>query len=229
MRIHHKYPFILCSLVLCALSSCGKSGVDPVGLNGKSTKLIDSYKEMTELSFNFNASTLSLRIFDNGDHWLSGTERDAMTAKYDDTHYDQVLAPGTYASFSNEFSGITVTSDADFNEITPGENLGGIMRIVSVSPYKWLASKGTLTFDWSVIPSDYQIVLGNDTDDFLRPQNHPVNKSLTALTAEDMLLLNLNCLYLIFSESPAIKTHNLTVVFMEGNKSFSVTKSVTFN
>lgn len=224
MRIHN--IFICVILVLgCA---CNKITNENEGRNGISSKLIDKYLVMSNLNFSFNASTMSLHLFDEGNQWVSGAEMEALTKKYDDTHFNQRLYPGTYASFANEFAGITVTSDADFNGVKPGDNLGGLIRIVAVSPYKWLLSKGTLTYDWTSVPSDYKILLGDNADEFLRPQNHPVNKVLTTLTPEDLLLLNVNCVFLIFAEVPEVKSHNLTVSFNDGTNVISVTKAVSF-
>jgi len=196
----------------------------------RSSRLIDAYTRMTELDFYFSPATKSLQLFDPRREFLNGKERDALTEKYDDTFFNKPLMKGTYGAYANEFTGITVTSDTDFNDIRPGDNIGAKIRIVSVSPYKWLMSKGALTYDWTSVPADYKLLLtAGAAAQFLRQENHPVNMVLTALTSEDLLLLNDSCVYLIFDETPDIKTHNMTVSILDGENVYSVTKAVIFD
>ena len=84
MRIHN--IFICVILVLgCA---CNKITNENEGRNGISSKLIDKYLVMSNLNFSFNASTMSLHLFDEGNQWVSGAEMEALTKKYDDTHFN---------------------------------------------------------------------------------------------------------------------------------------------
>lgn len=195
--------------------------------------MIDSYKVMTNLLFNFDQKTSSLQIYDDGTKWLYGAEKDEMTKKYDDTHYNKRLLPGTFEAFTNGFAAITVTSDRDFNEIPAGEDLGEIIRIVAVSPLKWLESHGTATYDWSRLSPDYDLLFGkmtayNLSSTYLKEENHPVNKPLTALTSEDLTLLNTHCIFLLFTETPKEKVHRLTVSFQDGERILSTTNQVVF-
>lgn len=222
-------------LIIFAISfvSCNRETVEPVGLLSVSERMIDSYKVMTDLLFNFDQKTSSLQIYDDGTKWLYGAERDEITKKYDDTHYNKRLLPGTFEAFTNRFSGITVTSDRDFNEIPAGENLGDIIRIVAVSPLKWLDSHGTATYNWDRLPPDYDLLFSKMTDSnlsslYLEEENHPVNKPLTALTSEDLTLLNTHCIFLIFTETPKKKAHRLTVSFKDEEGSITSTKEVRF-
>lgn len=221
-------------LAACLLTiSCNREIFEPLGPLSVSEKMIDSYKIMTDLQFNFSQKTSSLQIYDGGTKWLYGAERDEMTRKYDDTHYNKPLLPGTFEAFTNGFMGITVTSDRDFNGIAAGDDLGSIIRIVAVSPLKWLDSHGTVTYDWDKLPPDYDLLFNKMTNSnlsatYLQEENHPVNKPLTTLTSEDLTLLNTHCIFLLFSETPKEKIHRLTVSFKNGEDSFSSTKEVTF-
>lgn len=227
------FPLLVMTLLL---SGCIRHKPDQYGLTRVSASLIDSYVNMSEIELHFNPESSSLILYDIGRQGIWGDEMDKLTEKYDDWHYNKPLFPGTYGAFANEFTAITVTSDAEFNGIESGENIGAKMRIVAVSPYKWLKSKGTLEFDWSNIPSDYGKIINTTTtypfggflEEKLLPENHPVNKPLTSLIPEDLLLLNYNCVYLLFTETPEIKTHNITVTFHEGEKSISATEEITF-
>lgn len=225
---HLKLPLLVFLLPVFLSLSCSKTTYD--WTLPRSPNLIDSYLRMTGLSFNFYPATKSLRIFDKGKEYIYGEEKKALTAKYGDTFFNRPLMHGTYGAFANEFTGITVTSDTDFNDISAGENIGAKMRIVAVSPYKWLMSKGSLTYDWTSVPADFQLLMtAAIAAEFFRKENHPVNKVLTALTPEDLLLMNYSFVNLIFEETPEIKTHNLTVSFYDGENVISETKTIIFD
>lgn len=194
-----------------------------------SSRLIDAYKSMSDLRLVFDASSASLKVYDHGDQWIYGSKKDELSRKYDDTHYQRMLYPGTYASFANAFSAITVISDTEFDGIAPGEDLGSRIRIVAVSPYKWLRSKGTETCAWTPLSDDFvSLYSKGERADFLRPENHPVNEWLTSLAPEDLLLLNVNSIRLLFTVTPSVRTHALTVTFSEGERRFSATVDVVF-
>lgn len=219
---------LLCSVAFLFVISCDIERPGSEGLLTISERMIDSYKVMTDLQFNFITETSSLQIYDGGTKWLYSTERDEMTKKYDDTHYNKPLLHGTFEAFSNEFTDITVTSDRDFNGIAAGVNLGSIIRIVAVSPLKWLNSHGTATYDWSESQPDYDLLFNKISDSYLTEENHPVNKPLTSLTTEDLALLNTHCIFLIFTETPKEKAHRLTVSFKDEDGNLTSTKEVRF-
>lgn len=119
--------------------------------------------------------------------------------------------------FVNEFTGINVTSNSDFNEIKAGLPLNSKIRLVALSPIKWLKSKGKLTFNWnSAVLPDYAMFRKG----IVRDQFFPVNKYLTDVTKEDLTLLSparQYGIFLLFTEHPAIKDQVLTVYFNETN------------
>lgn len=195
-------------------------------------EMIDCYIIADEFELTFSYDYSFLRISPAQKRILYGDEEKALTLKYDDTHYNKKRLPGTYWAYATEFTSITVTSDTEFNGIPPGENIGGKIRLVAVSPYRWLKSTSTLYYDWSVIPQDYKTItesLGVFSLFEFCPENHPVNKLLTSLTPEDLLLINPQCLYLLFTEDPQIKTHNLTINIFAGDNVISTTQEVTFS
>ncbi len=156
--------------------------------------------------------------------FLSSRERDSLTKKYHDYHWQRNVALfQEYTTYSNEFTGITVISNADFNGIPAGQPLDSKVRIVALSPYRWLKSESLLTYDWSEAPSDYDVQ--NDHGWLysryywhLPPEVFPVNKTLTDLVPEDLLLLFEQSLYLLFTETPEIKEHNLRITFKNPRK-----------
>ena len=105
----------------------------------------------------------------------------------------------------NDFIKIDVTSDRDFNNIPAGASLATKVRLIAVSPKKWLMSGGARTYSWDQMPSDYT-KFGNRH--FQIPEVFPI------------------CFY--FIETPAIKEHKITVTFYEKEKSISSSVKYVF-
>lgn len=200
--------------------------------------LIDIYTRMDSLEVNFwtELNALYPRAKSPDDPWYTNyiyegsNEWKALNKKYDDTHYNGYrVLPGQYNCYSNVFTGIEVVSDCEFNGIPAGDDLGSKVRIVARSPYKWLLSKATLSYDWSDIPEDYYIVDANSCKyNGFKWCEFPVNKQLSDLTQDDFVLLETERFYLLFTETPSVKEQNITVTFREGDKSYSATVAATF-
>jgi len=170
-----------------------------------------------------------LRVFPAGMIFLSNDEQEPYIDRYDDTHWNNYRSPGDYATYANAFTGIDVVSDSEYNDIPAGGSLGSKVRIVSLSPYKWLLSRSTLTYDWSDIPEDYCTVDSRGCKyNALYPWEFPVNKYLADVTENDLVLLKAEELYLLFTETPSIKEQTITVTFREGDVSHSASVSVVF-
>ncbi|MBQ6763393.1 MAG: hypothetical protein IJP49_11645 [Bacteroidales bacterium] len=141
-------------------------------------------------------------------------------------HWD--VDPGGYI-LCNRFSGVSITSSADFNDIPAGESL----------------SSKIMFFSWSVWPSiqagkDLK-ERGGEKDLYSKyfyfnpiPRCHsysPVNKLLDDLDEGDLFYLGADN-YLIsrdvcpalfmFTEIPEVKQHVFTVTYYEGDQSWSV-------
>ena len=68
----------------------------------------------------------------------------ALSEKYGDTAYNRPLAPFSHTVYCNEFSGIDIFSDRDFDAAHPaGTSLSDIVRIVGASPYRYIRLRST--------------------------------------------------------------------------------------
>ena len=77
----------------------------------------------------------------------------ALSEKYGDTAYNRPLAPFSHTVYCNEFSGIDIFSDRDFDAAHPaGASLSDIVRIVGASPYRYIRNGYTAPFDWRDLP-----------------------------------------------------------------------------
>ncbi len=164
--------------------------------------------------------------------WLDEAEVDILTDKYNDKYWNRYINIGPTAldrtsCYSNEFIGITVISDTDYNSIPAGQPLDPIVRIMATSPYRWLSSQGKLTYDWASAPTDYSLVLEHSPQ-IVYGELFPVYKCIQDLVPSDMLLLNRHSLYLLFTETPAIKEHNLKITFKDPHKDIVAEGAVTF-
>ena len=111
----------------------------------------------------------------------------ALSEKYGDTAYNRPLAPFSHTVYCNEFSGIDIFSDRDFDAAHPaGASLSDIVRIVGASPYRYIRNGYTAPFDWRDLPEDYRIENGiSYLEGYL-----PVNGTLCELDAEEMYMLD---------------------------------------
>lgn len=228
---------VLLSTSLIILSCAHANGDDLIGDATSRPNLIQTYVDMSQIGLNFYPDSKVVQVYNNGSKGLSGEEKKKMINKYDDCHFNKAALPDMYTSYANEFAAIEVTSRQDFNGIAPGSLINEKITLVSVSPYKWLLSKGSANFDWSDVPKDYRTVLNANPNagfdglaaEILRPENYPVNKDLNSVCKDDLVLLSTHCLYLLFKETPSIKAQVITVTFVDGDKRISKTKEITFS
>ena len=127
---------------------------------------------------------------------------------------------------------IQVVSNADFDEAHPqGASLNDVIRLISVSPKKFIDSSYQSTYDWKTNSPEafkYEPTLDNFGSSGGRLDYHPIEKKLSDITPEDMLLAGFetDCFaYLIFEAEPTVaKTHELTITIHTNNgKTFSPT------
>ena len=72
----------------------------------------------------------------------------ALSEKYGDTAYNRPLAPFSHTVYCNEFSGIDIFSDRDFDAAHPaGASLSDIVRIVGASPYRYIRNGYTVRLE----------------------------------------------------------------------------------
>jgi hypothetical protein len=153
----------------------------------------------------------------------------ALAERYNDFGYDQAVYPGMYRAVSNEFTGIDVVSDKDFNGIPAGQSLGSVVKLLSASAKRYIDSKYSEWFNWGDnLPDDY-IVNGVKllTEDF-EYGFFPVYGTLDSLDPAELVLLYYSCICLTFTETPAIKEHNLTITFSDAEKDFPCKLAYTF-
>ena len=127
--------------------------------------------------------------------------------------------------YCNEFSGIDIFSDRDFDAAHPaGASLSDIVRIVGASPYRYIRNGYTAPFDWRELPEDYRIENGiSYLEGYL-----PVNGTLCELGAEEMYMLDPFELYLKFTILPEIKNHTVTVVLRENETEITGSTEIIF-
>ncbi len=172
-----------------------------------------------------------LEMYSGTGRWLDDAEVDNLSKKYNDKHWNRVSSWKRYSVYSNEFTGISVVSDTDYNNIPAGYPLDPIVRIMTISPYRWLNSNGTLTYDWTNAPTDYSLVhweMVGPRYEYFDKELFPVYKCITDLKPEDLMLLNMHSLYLLFTETPEIKEHNLKITFKDPRKDVVAEGTVTF-
>ncbi len=197
-----------------------------------SERMINSYFDADSMEFHLCSPDLILKIDYKTGRWLDEAEVDILTDKYNDKYWDRYISTNPAAldrtsCYSNEFTGITVISDSDYNGIPAGQPLDPIVRIMATSPYRWLSSHGKLTYDWMSAPTDYSLVLKHNPQT-VYGELFPVYKCIQDLVPSDMLLLNRHSLYLLFTETPEIKEHNLRITFKDPRKDVVAEGTVTF-
>ena len=134
--------------------------------------------------------------------------------------------------YVNSFTGVDIYSDTEFNGIAPGKSIASKVKLFALSPYKWLTSKQTVSYDWNNSPIDVNNILGNERKyEYLTeliPQNHPVFKFISDIDASDLRYLNADFVFLYFPETPDNKEHTFTLVFKEGEKEYKGSYFMTF-
>ena len=115
-------------------------------------------------------------------------------------YYKDTWGPVEVAT--NNFVGIDVTSDAQFNDVAPGESLGEIV-----------------VMNWHTAAPLIQAKRGYE------PKGY--SKTLSRITAQDLYLMT-SSFWLTFTEQPAIKEHNITVSLMNKDTTITATGHFVF-
>ncbi len=211
-RICFIIPILLLSVLV---SSCHKE-VKRLDTLRNRPNLVEPYCLMTGFSFGFSGDKI---IIYQPSEQVEYVNQKEMIEKYDDTHYNKGRLPYSYAALVNDFTGIEVISDTEFNELAAGEKLNSKIRFQALSPYKWLISKGEDEYDWGdkAYTGKYRI-----------PEYHQVDKPLQDIAPEDLMLLAPGSVNLVFTETPAAHYHTLTVKITDRDSTFTATKEVCF-
>lgn len=170
----------------------------------------------------------------------------ALSEKYGDTGFknDYLMMPPVRREFmAMPFTKVEIVSDSDFDAQHPaGASLSDIARFKTITPYPFIRSGHTETFDWESYPGyeDFKGLFYNTiTDDILHILDamyvYPVDKLASELTTDDLTLLGRGeCGWvhygkintdpfavLEFEQEPDIsKTHNFVVTLTDedGNR-----------
>ena len=216
MKINY---LLLFGTILC---SCAKVDDHP----GVREHIVSQFINVSSIELRYNEYEENNGLFyigSNGNYADKET-RERLWKEYDDYHYNKVQVEPLHVSM-NDFIKIDVTSDRDFNNIPAGASLATKVRLIAVSPKKWLMSGGARTYSWDQMPSDYT-KFGNRH--FQIPEVFPVNGLLSEITSEDLKLLIVSHICFYFIETPAIKEHKITVTFYEKEKSISSSVKYVF-
>ena len=216
MKINY---LLLFGAILC---SCARVDDHP----GVREHIVSQFLNVSSIELRYNEYEENNGLFyigSNGDYADNET-RERLWKEYDDYHYNKVQVEPLHVSM-NDFIKIDVTSDRDFNNIPAGASLATKVRLIAVSPKKWLMSGGARTYSWDQMPSDYT-KFGNRH--FQIPEVFPVNGLLSEITSEDLKLLIVSHICFYFIETPAIKEHKITVTFYEKEKSISSSVKYVF-
>lgn len=215
-------------LYICFIVSifvaCGKieTYTIPEVIQGNSKYMITRYIEANDIKYIFYDifydELLTLKIEFIGENISFGPKFDEYAEKYGDTHFNSPVLMNRYACVTNDFIAISAKSDSDFNEIPAGYPLDNIIRIMTTSPYRFIAS------DYSSQATIWPTEMQNICD---KLDTFPVYGYLSQLGWEDLLLLD-DIAYLKFTEIPEIKNHNITLSFYMESGKLEKTIPVTF-
>lgn len=174
---------------------------------------------------------------------------ESLCRKHNDLSYNQKVGVINNVDFSGscyiseDFTEITVTSDKDFDENHPaGESLNDLCRFISFSPYKFISSGYRDYYVFTVNNVSLSFVnyagkfIGNSvgTINGQKLTCHPIDKMLSDVTPEDLILLGYDSPYplfrLCFEKTPSTPGGHLITVRMrtDSDKIFSDSIAMSF-
>lgn len=174
---------------------------------------------------------------------------ESLCRKHNDLSYNQklrVIEECVYSGncyISEDFTEILVTSDKDFDANHPaGQSLNDLCRFISFSPYKFISSgyKNYYLFSVKNVSSAFVKYaggfIGQDTHTLegKKLTCHPIDKPLTEVTAEDLILLGYDEPYplfrLCFEHTPSVPGEHLITVSVrtDGGKIFNASITMSF-
>ncbi|MDR1610500.1 MAG: hypothetical protein LBS08_03200 [Candidatus Symbiothrix sp.] len=194
----------------------------------------------------YNYAGIALKISGSGNIALEGSGRvwlcgwdskgkekviyDSLCVLHNDMSYnkkrDYIAVPDWGFSFKGDIVSIDVVSNADFDAQHPANSsLNDIIRFLSVSLYPYIISGYKNTFDWERdLPESFQCEksLRQQVNQNEASCYHPIDKKLSELTSEDLILVDWNS-FLVFEQQPDLsKEHELKVtVKMSDGRTFT--------
>lgn len=222
-----KYLFIAAIPFLLLLVCC--KSYEPLGIGSFSKSYIQVYKDADSLLFNVVNYVNTIQIGFLGDDITGRDSRfTALTEHFNDTYFNRKLGHFQNRAIANEFTGVEIVSDGDFNGIAAGESLRSVTKIISASAFEYIWGGYENPYDWRTKPDEYRYGWGFEGGITNSGGYYPVLNTLDKLVPDDMKLLDPTMIYLRFTEIPQIKEHTFTVTFREGEKEITASTAFTF-
>ena len=232
------YYFLFLSLLLATLSSCKTTTDKGEYMTYTSENFVLHYVRATSLSAHQMNALDTQKDFNGAmaisvecDDCIYTSEMDQQYhIKYYDYQYNKprMMSDATVC-YVNDFVSIDIISDTDFNDIPAGQSLASTVKIVAVSPYRWLVNGETNEELWKTISKDWLLWQKPKYDYFIKPEYFPVNSFLYNLNPEDLKLLHSEIAFVFTSIPNNNKKHNLKIIFHEANSAITAECAVDFN
>jgi hypothetical protein len=219
----------LFALLFLCFSSC-QIETEPVTEGGSvfSKSFVNYFIKTTSIAGDYYNDCQAIRIVAKGD--VVSNQKSAefieLIDHFGDNAYNRRRMTHPYPAIANEFDAIEITSNKDFSEdLSAGASLAGVLKLLAISPAKYIKSKYTEPFKWAENePEEFKGLSFNNDRGY-----YPVFKTVSELTAEDMLLINPDLFFLRFTEIPSInKEHTFIITLKYGGKSLSTNVDVVF-
>ena len=168
---------------------------------------------------------------------------ESLCRKHNDLSYNQKISVINGYDFtaqtfiSEDFDSIKVTSDKDYDEKHPaGESLNDLCRFVAFSPYKFISSGYKDYYNYS--KDNVSKTLAKFTRYWRISEGqkltcHPIDKMLSDVTAEDLILLGYDNPYplfwLHFERKPIVLGEHLVTVEVRTDEGKIYTATITMN
>ena len=129
--------------------------------------------------------------------------------RYADNGYNRTIAVNSTRVILNCFTKIDLVSDSDFDDRhNAGSSLADIVFVAGVSPYKYIKSGYTETYDWQNRPAAFTELALNLN---FWSTNFPIYRRLSEISGEDLALME-RTFFLVFEAQPTLsKTHKMTL------------------
>lgn len=228
-----RVKIILVVILLCSLWSCEDKKTLPDGASF-TPSYVQVYMIGSSISgiYMKDCNSIFLDIQGTTVSNQGSPEFGELSSHFNDWGYNKKMASRSNAAIANEFDEIEVISDNDFSEQLPaGSSLASVVKLYSVSPLKFIESGYTAPFDWEKDrPEDFKKGVWTENAGLSSHYGYyPVNKFLSEIVPNDLVLLSPVILFLRFTETPSLKTHKFTITLKEGDEIFSTTVDVIFD
>jgi hypothetical protein len=215
----------LFTLLLLGFSSC-QTVIEGDGIFNKS--YVNQFIKATSIAGDYLNDYQAIQINAKGNAVSNpeSAEFIELINYFGDNAYNTRRMSRPFPAIANEFDAIEVTSNKDFSEDLPaGTSLASVLKLLAISPAKYIKSKYTESFNWAENePEEFKGLSFNNDEGY-----YPVLKTVSELTAEDMLLINPYLLLLRFTEIPSInKEHTFTITLKYGEKRLRTDVDVVF-